>query len=177
MYASSNTLHGTSAGSSYKYQPLKSGATRVLELQSSNDRQSEAGEASSDDDERFHRCDNCDKIVFNLDYDYEMSTEENNYMNIHLEATLDDLLEALEHGCEFAQNTIALYGAPTRTNSNGHWELCTRFQEHTVNRSLPDHLTDLGFWNEETGTVKHSFWGNFRVCTPEGLPCSTIRLC
>jgi hypothetical protein len=168
MYASSNTLHGTSAGSSYKYQPLKSGATRVLELQSSNDRQSEAGEASSDDDERFHRCDNCDKIVFNLDYDYEMSTEENNYMNIHLEATLDDLLEALEHGCEFAQNTIALYG---------HWELCARFQDHAENRSLPDHLTVLGFWNEETGTVKHSFWGNFRVCTPEGLPCSTIRLC
>jgi hypothetical protein len=150
---------------------------RVLELQPSNGRQSVAGEASSDDDERSHSCDNCNKIVFNLDYDYEMSTKENKYMNIHLEATLDDLLEALEHGCEFAQNTIAIHGAPTRTNSNGHWELCTRFQEHTVNRSLPDHLTDLGFWNEETGTVEHSVGKSFRVCTPEGLPRSAIRLC
>jgi hypothetical protein len=82
---------------------------RVLELQPSYDRRSQA---SSDDDERFHSCDNCDKIVFNLDYNYEMSTEEDEFMNIHLEATLDDVLEALERGCEFAQNTIAIDGVP-----------------------------------------------------------------
>jgi hypothetical protein len=73
---------------------------RVLELQPSNDRRPQT---SSDDDERFHSCDNCGKIVFNLDYNYEMSTEEDEFTNIHPEATLDDVLEALEHGCEFAQ--------------------------------------------------------------------------
>jgi hypothetical protein len=106
-----------------------------------------------------------------------MSTEEDEFMNIHLEATLDDVLEALEHGCEFAQNTIAIDGAPTRTNSNGHWELCADFQDHTLNHSFADQSTVLGFWNKKTGTVEHSFWGSFGVCTPESLPCSTIRLC
>jgi hypothetical protein len=140
-------------------------------IQSESSSEEEAG----DDDERFHSCDYCDKIVFNLDYDYEMSTEENEFMNIHLEATLDDFLEALEHGCEFAQNTIA-WGAPTRTNSNSHWELCGHFQDHTIDHSFADGLTCLGFWNEETGTVEQLLWGSFGVCTPEGLLCSTIRL-
>jgi hypothetical protein len=115
--------------------------------------------------------------VFNLNYDFEMSTEENEFMNIHLEATLDDVLEALEHGCEFAQNTIAINGAPMRTNSNGHWELCARFEDHAMGHSFSDHMNVLGFWNEKTGTIEHSSWGSFGVCTPEGPPSSTMRLC
>jgi hypothetical protein len=52
-------------------------------------------------EETFHSYDDCKKVVLNLDFDYDMVkyNEELDFCestNIHLEATLDDLLGGLE---------------------------------------------------------------------------------
>ena len=134
-------------------------------IQSESSSEEEAG----DDDGNLHNCNGCNKIILNLDDDHEMATEENEWVNIRLEATHDDVLRALEHGCEFAEYILYRAGTLTRTNSNGQWVLCAYFKLHTVDGYQSDYLDTLGFWNEDMNTLEHSWPGDFGVCTPEGI--------
>jgi len=82
-------------------------------------------EVSGDDKEYLHTRNHCHNIVLNLDYDYNMA-KENEWMNIRLQATFDNVLKALECGCSFAKN-ISRDMAP-RTNLNGRWVLVGHLQ-------------------------------------------------
>src|SRR5437016_14523085 len=90
--------------------------------------QSEVSSIVKDDDEIDHSCSYCQKIVLNLDYDFDMAEEDGEFVNILLQATLDDIMEALKYGCDFAKQLEI--DSTLRTNSNSHWILCARVEDH-----------------------------------------------
>ncbi len=111
--------------------------------------ESPSGETANED-EYLHCCHECGKIVLNLNHDDKMSTESNYAVNVHLGATLDDLLGTLERGCKFADYTLRgiVGGIPTRTDSNLNWEPCAELQDHKQGHDHSDRMKYLGFWNQ-----------------------------
>jgi hypothetical protein len=75
-------------------------------------------DASDKITEYVHSCSYCEKIVLNLDYD-DMASEDGEWMNTRLQATFDNVIEAAENGCDFAEELAV--DSTVRTTSNGHW--------------------------------------------------------
>ena len=117
----------------------------------------------------IHSCIHCQKVIVNQEYDFDMTGEETEWFNVHLRATLGDVLEGSRGDCEFAIKLVRLFtNLPTDTHS-AEFELCAKLYTSKENRDMPDSIGTFGFWNSATRrVVMVSGEISFSCCTPEG---------
>jgi hypothetical protein len=79
-----------------------------------------------------------------------MWKNENDYINIHLQATLGDILDGAGKGCQFATRLVRACPNLPRDAHTARLELCARARANQSDRQIPDTIERFGFWNSAT---------------------------
>jgi hypothetical protein len=125
---------------------------------------------SSNQDFRAHSCKHCQKLMVNTNFDYDMGNEENEWVNIQLEATLSDLVEGFESGCNFARRLGSSDLGADKTFPD-KFILSAKLQPHAEFGNFADRIGPFSLWNTDLQKVDGNLGDMFDIfglCTTEG---------
>ncbi|KAK3901706.1 HET-domain-containing protein [Staphylotrichum tortipilum] len=118
-----------------------------------------------------HSCSHCQKVIFNHDWDRDMWKRENESINIHLQATLGDILEGAGKSCQFAIRLARACPDLPRDARSAGLELCARARANQRDSQIPDTIERFGFWNSKARKMeivcKEGVDSKFSYCTSE----------
>ncbi len=126
-----------------------------------------------------HSCTHCQKVTLNHDWDRDMWKKENGYINVHLQATLGDILEGAAKGCQFTTRLVRAFPDLPRDARSARLELCARARANKSDSQIPDKIERFGFWDTATRKMEVVCKGGldsmFSYCASEGKNISALN--